>query len=317
MSAAQPNYRFTLAQQPQARSMGADVSNSQYALAKLHLPQAHRFATGDRVLVAVIDSGIDITHPEIAGFVAASFDALNSKEPPHPHGTAMAGAIVAHARLMGVAPAARILAIRAFGAHSTGAEGTTLTLLRAIDWAVAHHARIINMSFAGPSDPEIAHALAAAHKKGVVLVAASGNAGAKSPPLFPASDASVIAVTATDAGDKLFKLANRGKHIAVAAPGVEIIGPSTNGGYQISTGTSVAAAQVSGVAALLLERKPDLRPDALRKILTSTATDLGPKGQDSQFGAGLVNAYRAIQSLVTVAVAPSGATRNASAAPAR
>ena len=158
------------------------------------------------------------------------------------------------------------------------------------------------MSFAGPSDPEIAHALAAAHKKGVVLVAAAGNAGAKSPPLFPASDANVIAVTATDAGDKLFKLANRGKHIAVAAPGVEILGPSTNGGYQISTGTSVAAAQVSGVAALLLERKPDLRPDALRKILASTATDLGPKGRDSQFGAGLVNAYRAIQSLVAVAV---------------
>ena len=279
VSAAQPNYRFTLAQQPQARSMGADVSNSQYALAKLHLPQAHRFATGDRVLVAVIDSGIDITHPEIAGFVAASFDALNSKEPPHPHGTAMAGAIVAHARLMGVAPAARILAIRAFGAHSTGAEGTTLTLLRAIDWAVAHHARIINMSFAGPSDPEIAHALAAAHKKGVVLVAASGNAGAKSPPLFPASDASVIAVTATDAGDKLFKLANRGKHIAVAAPGVEIIGPSTNGGYQISTGTSVAAAQVSGVAALLLERKPDLRPDALRKISPRPPSTSDPRGR--------------------------------------
>ena len=113
VSAAQPNYRFTLAQQPQARSMRrARQQDAQYALAKLHLPQAHRFATGDRVLIAVIDSGIDTTHPEIAGFVAASFDALNSKEPPHSHGTAMAGAIVAHARLMGVAPAARILAIR-------------------------------------------------------------------------------------------------------------------------------------------------------------------------------------------------------------
>ncbi len=317
VSAAQPNYRYTLAQQPQARGTSADISDAQYALAKLHLPQAHRFATGDRVLIAVIDSGIETAHPEIDGFIAGSFDALNSKEPPHSHGTAMAGAIVAHARLMGVAPAARILAIRAFGANGSGAEGTTLTLLRAIDWAVAHKARIINMSFAGPSDPEVARALAAAHKKGVVLVAAAGNAGAKSPPLFPAADANVIAVTATDAGDKLFKLANRGKYITVAAPGVEILGPSTNGGYQISTGTSVAAAQVSGVAALLLERKPDLRPDALRKILASTATDLGPKGQDSQYGAGLVNAYRAVQSLVAVAVAPRGKTRNASVAPGR
>ena len=82
------------------------------------------------------------------------------------------------------------------------------------------------MSFAGPSDPEIALALAAARKKGIVLVAAAGNAGAKSPPLFPASDANVIAVTAIDAEDQLFKLANRGKHIAVAAPGVEILAPS-------------------------------------------------------------------------------------------
>ena len=100
-----------------ASARQAGTRSQQYALAKLNVPQAHRLATGDRVLIAVIDSGIDTSHPEIDGFVAGSFDALNSKEPPHPHGTAMAGAIVAHARLTGVAPAARILAIRAFGAN--------------------------------------------------------------------------------------------------------------------------------------------------------------------------------------------------------
>jgi subtilisin family serine protease len=311
VSAAQPNYRFTLAQSRE-QAAASEQQVTQYAPAKLNVPQAHRLATGDRVLIAVIDSGIDTSHPEIDGFVAASYDALNSKEPPHPHGTAMAGAIVAHARLTGIAPAARILAVRAFGARNTGAEGTTLTLLRAIDWAVAHGARVINMSFAGPSDPELALALAAARKKGIVLIAAAGNAGAKSPPLFPASDPGVIAVTAIDAEDKLFKLANRGKHIAVAAPGVAVLAPSPNGGYQISTGTSIAAAQVSGVAALLLERKPDLTPDAVRKILAATATDLGPKGRDEQFGAGLTDAFRAIQAID--AIAARGTTRNASAA---
>ena len=85
------------------------------------------------------------------------------------------------------------------------------------------------MSFAGPTDPELALALAAAHKKGIVLVAASGNAGPNSPPLFPASDTNVIAVTAIDAQDHLFKLANRGKHIAVAAPGVEVSGAGAEG----------------------------------------------------------------------------------------
>jgi hypothetical protein len=310
---AQPNYRFTLAQQH-----GHDARaqpEMQYAPAKLNVPQAHRLATGERVLIAVIDSGIDTSHPEIDGLVARSFDALNSKEPPHSHGTAMAGAIVAHANLTGIAPAARILAVRAFGAKNTGAEGTTLTLLRALDWAVANGARVINMSFAGPSDPELALALAAARKKGIVLVAAAGNAGAKSPPLFPASDANVIAVTAVDAEDRLFKLANRGKHIAIAAPGVDVLAPSPKRSYQVSTGTSIAAAQVSGIAALLLERKPDLTPDAVRKILASTASDLGPKGRDEQFGAGLADAFRAIQAID--AIASRTPPRNASATPPR
>src|SRR5262249_46695039 len=149
VSAAQPNYRFAL--QQGAAASAADPG--QYALAKLRLPQAHRVTTGDRVPVAGIHSGIDPEHPEIAGLVAGSFDALDSSAPAHSHGTAMAGAIVAHARLTGAAPAARILAIRAFDSTGGGAEGTTLTILRSIDWAVGHGARVINMSFGGPDQP--------------------------------------------------------------------------------------------------------------------------------------------------------------------
>ena len=172
---AQPNYRFTL-QQDQAPAAGRGDA-AQYALEKLHIAQAHQLATGGAVLIAVIDGGIDASHPEIAGDIAESFDALDAPKTPSVHGTAMAGAIVAHARLMGVAPSARILAIRAFGAAGGGDESTTLAVLRSIDWAVAHRARVINMSFAGPQDPEIARTLAAAYRKGVVLVAAAGNAG--------------------------------------------------------------------------------------------------------------------------------------------
>jgi subtilisin family serine protease len=186
------------------------------------------------------------------------------------------------------------LAIRAFDGTNKDADGTTLTILRSIDWAVAEGARVINMSFAGPQDPGIARALAAAKKKGVVLVAAAGNAGPNSPPLYPAADANVIAVTATDAEDRLFDASNRGRHVAIAAPGVEIMAPAPRGGYQISSGTSFAAAHISGVVALLLELKPSLNPDAVRKVLETTAKDLGPAGRDSQFGAGLADAYRAI-----------------------
>src|SRR5262245_51424924 len=137
--------------------------------------------------------------------------------------------------------------------------------------------------------------MAAAAKKGVVLVASAGNAGPKSAPLYPAADPNVIAVTATDPDDKLFVQSNRGRHIAVAAPGVEIVAPAPAGTYQFTTGTSVAAAQVSGIVALLLDAKPGLTPQAVRKALLSTARDLGPKGRDDQFGAGLADAYGAVQ----------------------
>ena len=240
---------------------------------------------------------IDAAHHELAGVIEATFDAVGSKEPAHAHGTAIAGAIAAKARLQGIAPAARILAIRAFDGSNKGADGTTLTILRSIDWAVAQGARVVNMSFAGPQDPGIARALAAAKKKGIVLVAAAGNAGPSSPPLYPAADANVVAVTATDAEDRLFNASNRGRHVAVAAPGVEIMAPAPGGGYQISSGTSFAAAHISGIVALLLELKPSLSPDAVRKVLEATAKDLGPAGRDSQFGAGLADAHRAILSV--------------------
>jgi subtilisin family serine protease len=209
----------------------------------------------------------------------------------------MAGTIAAHARLTGAAPAARILAIRAFASTGKTDESTSLAVLRSIDWAVANGARVINMSFAGPQDPEQALVLAAAAKKGVVLVAAAGNAGPKSLPLYPAADPNVIAVTATDPDDKLFVQSNRGRYIAVAAPGVDIVAPAPSGTYQFTSGTSVAAAQVSGIVALLLDAKPGLTPPAVRKALLSTARDLGPKGRDDQFGAGLADAYSAVQSL--------------------
>jgi subtilisin family serine protease len=305
---AQPNYRFTLAEQAPVAQAAAGAEALQYAVDKLKLPQAHRLATGGQVLVAVIDSGVDTSHPEIAGNIAGSFDALVSQDAAHAHGTAMAGAIVAHAKLTGVAPSARLLAVRAFGSTPTGAESTTLVLLKAIDWAVAHGARVINMSFAGPTDPEITRALAQARKKGIVLVAAAGNAGAKSPPLFPAADGNVVAVTAIGSDDKLLAVANRGKHIAIAAPGVDILAPAPQATYQLTSGTSIAAAHVSGLVALLLERKPDLRPDAVRKLLLSTATDLGPKGRDDQFGAGLADAHRALLSLTATAGEPGRAT---------
>ncbi len=104
-------------------------------------------------------------------------------------------------------------------------------------------------------------------------------------------------MTATDSKDALLPQANRGRHIAVAAPGVDILVPAPNAQYQITSGTSVAAAHVSGVVALLIEHKPDADPEAIRRALQTTAKDLGPRGRDDQFGWGLVDPYLAMLAL--------------------
>jgi subtilisin family serine protease len=163
------------------------------------------------------------------------------------------------------------------------------------------------MSFAGPRDPSLERAFKAAHDKGVILIAAAGNAGPKSPPLYPAADPNVIAVTATDSRDRVFRGANQGPQLSVAAPGVDIIAPAPAGGYQLSTGTSIATAQVSGVVALMLERDPTLKPNDVRKILESTATNLGPTGKNAQFGWGLVNPPKALEA-VAAQMKPSDAS---------
>jgi subtilisin family serine protease len=248
----------------------------------------------------------------LAGAIAATFDALETDEKPHPHGTAVAGLIAAHAKLTGTAPNARILAARAFGGTADGAQGTTFRILKSLDWASGQDARVINLSFVGPFDPAVQRSLAAAHKKGIVLVAAAGNAGPKSPPLFPASDPNVIAVAATDASDKIFAAGNRGRHIAVCAPGVDLIVAAPGGGYQLSSGTSFAAAHVSGIAALLIERKSSLDPAAVRRALLASAIDLGPKGRDDQFGAGLIDAFRAVVAVDPKAIERPGAIPAAS-----
>jgi subtilisin family serine protease len=341
----QPNYVFAVGQSQRAESAAGDANVAekspaspvsqyapssaapqqeseaaasfgplQYAVRKLRLDQAHQMTRGDQVLVAVIDSRIDASHPEFGDSIVKQIDVVDDKDAqPHAHGTAMAGAIVARSRLTGVAPAARVIAVRAFGTTAFGiTTGTSYDLARALDRAAAEGARVFNLSFAGPNDPLLARAILALHDQGAILIAAAGNAGPKSAPLFPAADPNVIAVTATDTNDTVFAGANRGPHIAVAAPGVDILVPGPRGAYEMTTGTSVAAAHVSGLAALLLSRKSGLNSKAVRKLLTQSARDLGVPGSDSDYGAGLADAQKALG-----AMGPSEADAEVSGAAVR
>ena len=221
VSTGQANFFYGFGQaQPPAPPAAA----AQYVVPKLHLLEAHRITNGDDVLVAVIDSKIDGSHPDLAGVIADEYDALGTPGPAHMHGTGMAGAIAAHSKLVGVAPKVKLLAVRAFSGTADGAQGTTFNILKGLDWAASKNARIVNMSFAGPPDPMFRDMLAKAHARGIVLIAAVGNAGPRSPPLYPAADPDVIGVTATDAEDRAVaagqsRAASRGGGARRASPG--------------------------------------------------------------------------------------------------
>ncbi len=295
---AQPNYVFAL-QEDAARPAPAPVAEApppSYASALLRLAQAHRLATGRGVRVAVIDLQIDADHPEISGAVAGRFDALEgaeggTKAEPQKHGTGMASAIAGHKRIDGVAPQAQILAVRAFG---DGDRASGLDVLAGLDWAAAQKAQVINMSFAGPEDPLLAEMLAAAARRGIALIAAAGNDGPRSPPLYPAADPNVIAVSAVDEQENPYAMANRGAYVALAAPGVDVLVAAPRGGYGLSTGTSVACAEVSGVAALALEEHPGLDGPGLRRLLQASAKRLA-RDPDAGAGAGLADAEAAVE----------------------
>lgn len=294
---AQPDYVHTLQQDATPAATVPPVVPAplpgQYAGAKLDLPAAHLRATGRGVTVGVVDTAVDQGHPDLGGVVVESFDAIGGgSSEPAGHGTAMAGAIAAHGRLTGAAPGARLVVARAFGdpAGAKGSQGTSFHVVGGLDWVVAKGARVVSLSFAGPRDALLGRELEAARTRGVVVVAAAGNAGPQSPPLYPAAEPGVIAVTASDGDDHVFAGANRGRHIAVTAPGVDVLVAAPHGGYDLSTGTSVAAAEVAGVVALMLEGHGDLGAAELRRRLQASARDLGEPGPDPVFGAGLVDA---------------------------
>ncbi len=296
IGSAQPNYIYRL-QDAGAAPAAPTGDRNQYVVSKLHLPQAHALATGNHVLVAVIE----FRHRRRAsrarrhrrGRVRRIVGRPAAARARHQHGERHRGAWPAHGRCPG-------------RAHSCGARlprrrrrlaQHNRQHLDALHWAANSSARVINMSFTGPEDPALHELVIVARRKGMVLVAAAGNDGPQAPPDYPAAYPEVIAVTATDIDDHLLGVANRGPYVSVAAPGVDIFVAAPNRAYGFTSGTSIATAHVSGLVALLLERNPRLTPDAVQAILMGTATDLGPKGRDDAFGAGLVDAYAALRAI--------------------
>ena len=275
----------------------------QYGPRNVKLPDAHRLALGRNVMIAVIDSAVDMAHPDLKGAVVHSFDVVGAKDStPDFHGTAVAGIIRSRGVVVGVAPEAQIVSVRAFRTKPGALpETTTELLLAAIDLAANYGARVVNMSFVGHRDGQLQELLRNVASRGVVLVASAGNGGPKAAPAYPAAYPEVIAVTAVDEADRRYEDANRGRYIAIAAPGVGILVPVEGGRHDVVSGTSYAAAYVSGIAALLLERNSSMNTAAVAQVIAAGADDIGPPGRDDDFGAGRINALAALQAIGAVA----------------
>lgn len=302
----QPNYIYRLNGEltptpTPTPAASAATPSLQYALAKLEVTELHRLALGRGTTVAVIDSGVDSTHPDFAGAQIVHFDATGDTTTRtgdlDSHGTGVAGIIAARGIVQGLAPGAAIVSARVFRKGPSGSVATTEAILKGITWSAEKGARVLNMSFAGPHDPLVERHIKVTTARGMVAIAAAGNNGVRAAPAYPAAYDDVVAVTAVDASDRLFVQANRGRYISVAAPGVDVIVPSLGHAHQFQSGTSMAAAHVSAVVALLLEIDPRLSPQDVRQLLMSSSEDLGVSGRDDEFGSGRVNAMRAIRQL--------------------
>ncbi len=276
-------------------SQGVDESLN-YNMQAIHAYEAHRIATGKGVTIALLDTPVDTEHPAYRGRVQEERGIIG-KEPSGAHGTALAGVIAGKG--YGVAPDVRLLSIPVCRTEKNRAPRTTSFFLsQGIDLALQKGVKVVNLSLGGPKDSLISILIDEAVKRKTVIVTAAGNSGPKGKPPYPASHTGVIAVTAIDHRDRIDPRATHGSHVSISAPGVDIITSAPGGRQQVSTGTSVSSAHVAGIVALIFEKWQEATPQFVKTLLESSAQDLGPSGRDNEFGAGRVDALRALETLI-------------------
>ncbi|MGI8576081.1 MAG: S8 family serine peptidase [Egibacteraceae bacterium] len=300
------------------RSIAAVPNDSRWReqryLRTLRLPEAWDRVRADAAVdIAVLDTGVDLDHPDLAGGLGRGFDVINGDNDPsddHGHGTMVAGMAAARTNngrgVAGAAWGARIMPVKVL---SSAGKGSDAVVAEAIDWATDNGAEIINLSLGGPGyNPVLAQAVRRALARGVLVVAAAGNTGSRVD-FYPAALPGVVAVGATDTAGRLTSFSTHGDWVDVAAPGWSVLSTGLTSGagerYLAGSGTSFAAPLVSGVAALVRTRYPRMSPAQVLARLTSTARDVGAVGIDPYYGFGLVDAAAAV-----------GGPRDASARPA-
>ncbi|MEM6582296.1 MAG: S8 family serine peptidase [Pseudomonadota bacterium] len=238
--------------------------------------------------IGMIDSQVDVSHPSLkhASIETKAFTPRGAQTPEF-HGTAIASIIAGSGSdYVGIAPNAQLFAAGVFEQDPQRGEiASTVSLVRALDWLVSSGVDVVNISLAGPPNRLLESALERASNKDVTILAAAGNGGPVADPMYPAAYRSVVAVTAVDTEGQVFRLANRGDYLDIAAPGVAMRHAKSGGGYTASSGTSFAVPFAATAVARLRQLQPG---EDVLEMLWSTAEDLGPPGRDSIYGFGLL-----------------------------
>lgn len=289
-----------------------EVTDGQWYVSALRLKQAHAVTRGAGVTVAVVDTGVDASHPDLSGSVLPGADFSTSfttssgdgRKDTDGHGTGMASLIAGHGRITGVAPQAKIVPVRDDGAGSHMAA--------AVQWAVDHGVDVISISRVETTeDARLRQAVAKAVAAGIVVVAGAGNQPKSTTVGYPARFPGVVAVCATTRSGGHAAISVIGPELVLCAPGENVSGADRDDGYAIGDGTSNATALVAGAAALIRAKYPAMSATEVIQRLTSTADDKGTPGRDEEFGFGIVNPLAALTS--TPSVASTGPANKTSA----
>ncbi len=308
---------FAIVALPAHAAINDPLADQQWGLSAIGAQQVWGISTGVGIIVAVLDSGTG-PHPDLDANLNPGTTISNLIEvagaadiDTDSHGTHVAGIIAAVANnsigVTGVAPGARLIAIRVLDSRGSG---DSRDVARGVRMAVDAGAKVINLSLGGISESKIlTEAIQYAVDRDVLVIAAAGNGGEAAAPTWPASGDTTIAVTAVDRNNNVASFDQRGEYIDISAPGVNIISTKTSGftcptgagavtsGYGCASGSSMAAAFVSGSAALLFAAHLGVTAAQVRTILLTTATDIGALGRDTTFGVGLVNLPSAFAAL--------------------
>lgn len=277
----------------------------QWHLPKVGAPTAWDTTTGSSaVTVAVVDSGVQANHPDLAGRVLAGYDFVNNDSDAsddNGHGTGVAGVAAAQGNDgTGVAGAAWNVAILPVKTMNSSGSGSYSAIANGITYAADRGAKIINLSLGGTaSSSTLQSAVSYAWNKGSLLVAAAGN-NASSSTVYPAAYPNVVAVSATTSSDTLASFSSYGSFVDLSAPGQDITMPWINSGYVTISGTSFSSPLTAGVAALALSRNPALSNAQLSSLLTANTDDLGAVGYDIYFGTGRLNAAKVVAAAAPV-----------------